>query len=358
MHNKKILSYLSKLKDYRKRTLPILSVLMLVVISAFFLSYNKGIAPIKNVSLLNTAALTGKEDFSEFPNVQKFEVANPKATVVYFPQIHKDPTTQPSDPKNNQASVAQKEIYNDLEKLNNKYGVSYVMDETDLYGPMPADKVTKIKNGFADIQTFQDSVNKTADHYLADGGSPDVANKFKDDASKAIAAYERNLYLTGSAAVLAAKEPKAHVYGSQVESTLNESKKELEDMVYLEQRINQLQGATASNPLMRSGGITMEQLSSALSNRNSSSLNSNMFGSISNFAKQKGDQELVSDLGDAQSKLGNLSTKKSFEAAPKFSDVPHTSNPYATSNNLNSLKAQYQVATQKFMTIAKDRRPW
>lgn len=332
----------------RNKVIALLFLITLIGSSGLFL-LNSGIvsAPVSNSSALLTDQSQAATNFdpkqlnSDFPDVQKFEVANAKGTIVYVPQIHKDPATQPSDQSNDQAVKAQKEIYQDLATLSTKYGVKYVMDETDVYGPMPQAKIDKINAGFNDIAEYNKEADKLAADYVSAGGSQQVADQFKKEANDSAGKYERNIYITGGAAVLAAKDVTSHAYGSQVPETLDKSKKSLENLLYLQERINQLQGINQTSIITPAS--TKNPAPSELSQ-------------IKNLADQKKDKALTDDVNALKEKQNNLSLSKSFEAVPKFSEVPHNNNPYAGRTDLANLKAKYQKDSEAYMSLIKDQR--
>lgn len=302
-------------------------------------------------------------DFGAYPNVEKFEVPNAKATVIYIPQIHREPTSNPNDKTNDQAAIIQKDIYKTLESLVDNNHINYVMDETDLYGPMPEDKVSKIKRGLSDSEDFRNSLDKTIDHYIKDGGDQNTADQIRKNGEASADRYERNIYLTGGAAVLAATNQNAHVYGSQNASTINEARDRLQDLMYLESRINELkgksnsgqassQGKNASNPQIQ------QILNSISSKRKSAPAGNAKITDIKAFAEKNNDTELSSQVDETLSKSKNLSTSKSFETSSGATaqKASTSTNPYQNSTNLSHLEHLYSQKYAEFMKIAKDRR--
>lgn len=298
----------------------------------------------------------------DFQNVEKHLVPNAKETVIYIPQVHKDPTSNMSDTVNDQAVVIQKEISRMLQTLVDKNHINYVMDETDNYGPMPADKVQKIKNGLANIDRLHADVNKLIDDYVKAGGDQATADQMKTDSDTKVESYKRNIYLTGGAAVLAATDTDAHVYGSQNPATIAEATKQLQNIVYIEQRINELQSA---NPTTGGAGAT----SGAGATGSASNILS-MLGSgnaspqvspiqpIKEFAAKNNNKELQDEINKVTSESQAILSVSSYETAPPASatSAQAQTNPYANETDLNKLKQMDQDATNQFMKIAKDQR--
>jgi len=287
-------------------------------------------------------------------------VPNAKATVVYIPQIHKEPTSNANDSTNDQAAVIQKDIYNTLQSLVNDNHITYVMDETDLYGPMPKDKVEKIQSGLNDIKEFRSAMDTTLDHYVKDGGSETSAEQIRKNGEAQISKFERNMYLTGGAAMLAATNEDAHVYGSQNAATLDEARKELQDLVYMEQRINELQSSSngsSSSQTSSSQSVVAQQMLGSLGSSSSSGNSGARISDVKAFATKNSDTELASEVDGTVAKFNKLSTSRSFETSSGSTQSASANvNPYKNATNLNQLKQQYDTAYAKFLKLAKDQR--
>lgn len=326
--------------------------------------FPSGIKLISNQAItFGSASHAPNLDFSDFGRVEKFEVPNAKKTVIYIPQIHKEPTLDMSDPKNDQAVVVQTEIYSMLDKLVSNHNITNVMDETDLYGPMPKDKVEKVKSGLAQSAKFRSDVKNVLAHYVKDGGSQETADAIQNSANDIADKFERNIYLTGGAAVLEAKNPEANVYGSQNAKTINEARVELQKIVYMEQRISQLQGGQnqgTTSTQAQSGTGNNAQIQNMLSQlgKSSTSKQTATLDPVKNFAKEKGDTALENEANDISVSSKQLSSGKSYETGSSVSSAQAGANvnPYANETNLKKLQSEYDQTYAKFMKIAKDQR--
>jgi hypothetical protein len=312
---------------------------------------NSSIDKASSSSSLMLGSNTFNESSLNFKNIEKFEVPNSKATVIYVPQVHKDPTTQAKDPKNDQAVVAQREIYSILNDLVSNNRIKYVMDETDIYGPMPKEKIGKIQSGFSDETDFRNNLKIAIDQYIKAGGSQDTALQVEKNAEKVISNFDRNIYLTGGAAVLAANNSNAHVYGSQDEVTLNESKDRLQNIVYLENRIAELDGTSKQSSISSN-----QPINNILSLLRNTEFNNNPLQPLKTFATTSDNKEMLDSINKAGDSLKNLSVDRSFEAISKFSDRTLDDNPYKNINNLSYLKKEYDKQYKEFMSIVKDQR--
>jgi len=324
-------------------------------------------SPVRSLSVaklnqsINTSLSSDAPDLNNlnFKNIEKFEVPNAKATVIYIPQLHKEPTSNASDKTNDQATTVQKEISGMLKTLVDDNHVKYVMDETDLYGSMPADKVEKIKAGFSEIEGIRSDIKTIIEHYLKDGGSTETADAVQKSVDEKLDGYERNIYLTGGAAVLAAQDDDAHVYGSQNADTINEAKVELQNLVYMEARIKELEAQNGSGSIGTTSTSSSSQSSAAsiLSALGSSSKSSgSSLQPIINFAKKNNDTELIEEISKITSASKAFTSSRSYETTSATSTTTAPVNVYKNVTDLEGLKEEYQTAYNKFMKLAKDQR--
>lgn len=354
---KKTISSFKKLSKRHKLYASLSLVLALAIISA--LTGTGKLESANYVSGQRTAitAVKTMARLEDLGTVEKYEVPNSTKTVIFVPQIHKEPTKQASDSVNDSAAVIQADIYRTLNTLVNEHDITYVMDETDLYGPMPQDKIAKIKAGISDIDELRKSMNITLDQYVKVGGSQKVADDLRKSTEERIKQFERNLYLTGGAAVLAATNANSHVYGSQNAATISEARKELQNIVYLENRINTLQGKTKSsgNLPVNSQSQSQKILSSLrTSDRSSGSAHLNP---VYELSAQKQDQSLKSATDEFKTKYNKLSSSKTFETGSNGANASSAPvDPYKNSTNLSQLKAEYDQKLAAFMKVAKDQR--
>lgn len=339
------------------RRLPFAASMFLLVVVFITIGIVNSPAPIASgsgFSRVISTTLSGPDLKNlNFKNVQRFEVPNATKTVIYIPQIHREPTSNQADSTNDQALVIQREIASMLKTLVDDNHVTYVMDETDNFGPMPADKIQKIKTGVANITKLRADVKSLADHYVKDGGSADTAKTVVSDANTKIDGYERAIYLTGGAAVLAGTDSNAHVYGSQNPATIAEATKQLQNIVFIEQRISQLDPSTASSASSGSQANILSMLGSS-----SGSSNASPIQSIKDFAAEKQDKEMQSEIDKITAGSKAISGATNYETTPAVTTVgaqPQT-NPYTKETNLAKLKQMNQDATAKFMKLAKDQR--
>ncbi len=285
-----------------------------------------------------------------FTQVERHEVPNAKATVVYIPQLHREPTSTPEDPKNNQAYSVQKEISGMLTQMSKENGVNYAMDETDLYGPLPQDKIAKIKNGVAAISDFKKNLEISLTRYVKNGGSQSEVQNMRSQALNQIAPMERRLYLTGGAAVFSAN-PGSYVYGSQDKATIQLASQKLQNLSMMEKRIAQLESGQGQSVASASQN-NLGSLAGLMGNRR---MSTSIFSALSSTANSSNDIKMLDAIKAATNDLQILSSMSNFESAPT-SQQANNSDTYQNRNDLAGLKSEYTAAQADFMKIAKDQR--
>ena len=315
-----------------------------------------------------TVAGTSATLESQFKHVERYPVSGAQKTVIFIPQIHKEPTAAVSDTVNDQAVVIQKEIYSMLNQLVNKDNAKYVMDETNLYGQMPQDKIEKIKDGIALEDKYKSDLNNLLQNFIKNGGSQADVDKIQQASTVELSKFERNIYLTGSAAMLAATNSNSVVYGSQNAPTIIEAKKELENLVYMENRIKELGGSVgddgnssnaqpaSTNSSSTSQNAELQQIL-ALLNKTSGS-NSNVLAPVDQLAKTTNNNDLSEEANKCRSELNNLLSKTDFESSLENTNTGNSinNNPYQTVSNLKTLQSDYNTAYTKFIKLVKDQR--
>jgi len=284
--------------------------------------------------------------FLNFKNVEEFWVPGATKTVIYIPQIHKKPGSADNDAKNDQAVAVQKEIVGILGKLKSENNMDGTMDEADLYGPMPANKLEQMRANIDDINQIRKLADSISNQYLSDGGSGQVANNFKAAADKEVSKRERSIYLIGGAAVFAAKEPSVTVYGSQNKETIDKAKVMLQDITFMEERIAQLDKLSGkSTSSANSSTANLEEIYRLLGD------GSDNIQSLISTINKVSDPDLLSQTKEFYSLL-NKSNSTIIESLTASAPL----NPYANTYNLTDLKRKHDNLLNEFTKIAKDQR--
>jgi len=169
-----------------------------------------------------------KEELPSFlpiGSVYSSNVENSKGTAVLFPQTHRYPGTEPNDPVNNNAQIAQEQIYKIMSYLARNEGIDFMMAEGDLYGPVPEDKIDQLSQKIA----------------LRDRLAPSLGKGFLYGLTQLL---EREIALAGAPYQLKARDKDLILYGAENEATYNYSADIVRNYVYLNDRRNQLENGT------------------------------------------------------------------------------------------------------------------
>jgi len=180
--------------------------------------------------------LSGVDQMSELPvgSVTLHKVEDAKAGAVLIPQNHKYPGSDTDDPRNDSAEVTQKEIYQILEKLHNKYGLDLVVNEGELKGPVPegkgkVQKVEKLLQAKEKIASNVQKLKKAANQgKISESAFEQVSSRSR----KVLDRIDRRIALTGAPYILAAKKDEVDIYGAENQATRQKCKKIVRDYIY------------------------------------------------------------------------------------------------------------------------------
>lgn len=339
--------YISKIKQFNKKriiNLWFISILLLMIVFSIVASA-KDIAQIKSIAKIDQINESQNvEDFS-FQNVEKHLVPGAESTVIYIPQIHKEPTSNMSDSKNDKAFLVQKEISEILNSIIENNKINYIMDETDIYGPMPEDKIGKIKEGLELLKKYNELSQAIANQYVSSGGSKDNADQFLKLTAKEAEKFERKLYLTGGSSVVEVTNSNAVVYGSQNPDTIQECRLRLQDIVKMEKKITSFEKTASKDTKTTS----KDNLLGLLSRTGSSQ--TDPLSKIKDFGGQD-----LSNVAEFKEISGKMDKTQGFETG-KTSDVAANYAPVNIEGlSYSQLKKLYDQKYSEFMEIAKDRR--
>jgi hypothetical protein len=133
-------------------------------------------------------------------------VQNSKGTAIYLPQVHRNPGSSISDPINNSAEIAQRQIYDIISYLVKNKNIKFAMAEGDIYGKVPQEKIDLLKNK------------------IGSGGNSNT----------------REINLAGAPYRLKAEGVDFTLYGGETKSTYDQSADIVRDYIYLSDRLDQL----------------------------------------------------------------------------------------------------------------------
>ena len=293
------------------------------------------------------------ESLGIYSNVEKFTVPNAVATVIFIPQIHKEPTTDALDSKNDQAVLVQKEILNLINSLVGQNNLRLIMDETDLYGPVPGDKISKIQKGMYLIPEYEKTSTELANEYVKSGGSKEMADQLLKSTKQKIVDFERRLYLVGAPAIVESENKNAIVYGSQNKATIEECRLRLRDIVKIEKKLASFEAKQNSAVSMSNNSDLIQSLKNLSGNKSAGAF-SEIKNSQQEFPQLGTRIEDFEKISSEIDKLNDFETEPTNAGLESFSDYRPVGD--ITNLNQNELKKLYDKQYDEFMVIAKDRR--
>ncbi len=104
-------------------------------------------------------ALVAKINSAGLPasSVTFYSTPAAKGVAIYIPQVHKNPGSQAADVSNNDAEIAQNQIYKIISFLTRQTGIKYVMTEGEMYGPVPQAKLDSLRSNLHKLEQNKNS---------------------------------------------------------------------------------------------------------------------------------------------------------------------------------------------------------
>lgn len=273
-------------------------------------------------------------------------------TVILIPQIHQGPGSDPGDGSNDQAAVAQQQIY-DIARRTQEQHVDTFMMEGEASGDVSKQKVEAVSKKMAERRAFADDISKLTDRMgMAD---PSERDSVKSQADQALQTADRTVLLTGAILKLKAEQPKLNLLGVEKPSTQESSRTIVRDRLYLQDRLSQLDGtqsgsqtaSTAAANTTFAGGSNTTQLLSLLSRP---SLDS----TLQNVATRSNDPAVDDGVQNARQALKEL---RAPIESPESGPMPSRSdNPYADVTDRTELQQKLDENNQKLQQVIIDQR--
>lgn len=266
------------------------------------------------------------------------ETPNSIGTAIYLPQIHQEPGSSASDSVNNQAETAQNQIYSIISHLE-KNGTNLVMAEGDLYGPVPDEKISLLKNKISaknDLTSNLQKLNSSSDV------DPSLKNKIATDGNKVLSAANRAITLEGAPYRLKAEGRDINLYGAENKTTFDQSANLVRNHIYLQDRISQLSGGMSMQT-----GSSMPSQTNSLSDALASDL-SNMESALPNDSDLK---TVSQNIKNDMAVLNQIYRPSGSENGPSRSD-----NPYSGISNIQTLQLKMRQNEQSINSVVIDQR--
>jgi len=315
------------------------------------------------------AELVEKIQSADLPvgKVTLHETSDAWGTVVYIPQTHRNPGTDPHERINDSAEVAQNQMYLVISYLTKEMGIRFVMAEGDLYDTIPEQKIAYIRKKI-DARNQLAALVQQYDLLLeTESVDPFLEKQIIEKANKAIAQADREIILEGAPYRLRAENGETFtLYGSENEETLKEGAQLVRDYVYLKDRMSELQAPQRGLLAQRMRGFPSTSfhtnnmhplLAQLLSPMNSFMSDINSLKSLA-VAGEK--IKLANILGKIQQSFKSLQDLNKADFRPQnrtFAEAPlREDNPYKSINNHRKLKSLLAFSEEKIQEVVVDRR--
>lgn len=297
-----------------------------------------------------STALKGFTD----PNIgstEYYPVTNSKGTVILIPQQHQNPGSEAADRSNDLAETTQIQIHGILKSLNLNLGINLVLAEGEMYGPVPDNKIRYISKLINLKNKLSGQIIK-----LKSNSTPDILGLEKglvNDLDYYLSSLDREIALLGAPYRLKAEGKNITLYGIENQDTYDKSADLVRNLVYLEDRENQL---APSQPIALSNGnglssafpISMPQQSpSQVLERDFSLLNM-----VNEFPLLPGN----SALSDLQNTFNEIEALKKNNSAPTSALPSRTDNPYKNISDPGKISSLLQQTNNDIQKTIIDQR--
>ncbi|MBI4708587.1 MAG: hypothetical protein HY764_00025 [Candidatus Portnoybacteria bacterium] len=297
------------------------------------------------------ACLIGLEGLSCVGDISQHPAPNSWAQAVLIPQTHKYPGSQASDSMNNQAEIAQNQIYEIISYIQKNSGINFVMIEGDLYGPEQSNEKTQI---LAEKIALREKLVKQAEQIkeaMANGTiSPSIEIKFSKDIDAFIATLDREIALKGAAYLLKARGGDLTIYGSEDAETLSQCTQITRNYIYQKDRKTQLESnGTNSQSLAMLRNLYMSQTQKKTDPEQC--IQSDILTLSSDTSPEL--KKALNQFQETFNELQNLQTQEdnSGQPAPSRSD-----NPYNSITSLSQINSLIQESEKAIETTIIDVR--
>jgi len=319
-----------------------------------YISNPAPISPDK-VTLVNSKTYNGLP----VGEVKSYETADAWGTAVFIPQNHRYPGTDPADKVNDSAEAAQKQIYDIISFLNEKYGIKFVMAEGDLYGKVDGDKIDALAEKIKARNTFANQVSVLKTEMKKQNVEASVINDFSVSATGYIESLDREIILQGAPYKMKSEGKNISLYGSEVQGTQEESAVIVRNYIYQQDRQKALTGNQKTPEVARTDN-SQSSLAKAyallLSKRGSKDNDlETSFNSIEQLPS--GNSYLDSLIAETKRTYLSLKNGNGKRGATTTATSPSRSeNPYQKINDPQKIQTLVAQSENKIQEVVIDRR--
>jgi uncharacterized protein (DUF2164 family) len=315
--------------------------------------------------------LASVEAYAGLPvgEVKSFEALNSKYTTVFIPQKHKFPGSAAADPKNDSAEIAQNEIYQIMEYLNQEHGVDLVAVEGELFGEVTDEKMGPYEGQVAMKAELSKKMNELKIDLEKQDFDPSLENEILEAGARTIAVMDRELILAGAGQKIKADSDNIKLFGLENLETRERSAVVVRDYIYQKDQLAACSGHT-ENPLMRmmrenrlldlkqaqGPGNALQILAKLKQQQNGTGELSNALDRLEQEAKLKNSHETARLAAEAKDILEKMRAGKSAKQANFSSGSKRSDNPYKGINDPEKMKQLISQSEQKINDLVIDQR--
>lgn len=299
--------------------------------------------PIKPEENINNLVQNLKNSIYAVSDVKVNNVNNAKGIVVYLPQEHKDPTTSVDDPSNDNAIKVQQELYDVIKHLTKDGAVDLVMTEGELYGRVPEDRLSKLKIKMDASEKLEASLSELESLKSLDGLNPALLTNALNEAKLVKEKNKREIDLLEAPYKVKAEDESIILYGSENKGTYEKSASLVRKYVYLQDRLNQLQGGQNINSFNRQMPTAGPQIQDLLKQlKNSLTDQTTALDELKKQGELNGNDEIVDACEHANEAINELTQNDNVGGTPSRLDNPYQSvnNPYQLQVMLSQTEAE------------------
>ena len=293
-------------------------------------------------------------------NVTIHTATTSQGVAVLIPQSHRYPGSAPEDVVNNTAEIAQNQIYQIIPELINRYNINFIMAEGDSYCEVSSEKIDGLAEKITSRERFSLAFQELKESLLQKGYAPALIEKFSKDAEAVLRKNDRAIILAGAPYKLKAEGSSFTLFGSENPATVEEGKVLVRDYIYLEDRLNQLQGPMAAflppgSAVQIPQSFDIQSLLSLLKPLTPENALRRALQSLLVVVNSKGDEKTSQDITSIERDLTRLIESDSVEGgqtpAPSRED-----NPYMTISDRKALEAKLSETEGKITKTVIEKR--
>ncbi len=316
--------------------------------------------------------LTNPDYFKNLPvaNIKNSRVNKAWGTVIYMPQIHQMPGSNPNDNQNNKAEITQNQSYQILQNIIRDFPLKLVLIEGENKGDISLQKKDslaqkiKIRN---QLVTNLDFIQKNPPKNPV---AVELQKKVLHEGKMIIAQIDREIILKGAPLKLWAEGADITLAGTENPQTIEISKKLVRDFYYLQDRLQEInkpkQLGYKSNIILKLGTalnqVNLDDFSPQLMDSNQDNFITNFYKNLKELllhnqtaSESKKSNENIQNLASSLGALLNL--KRQEDQQNNAHDAPSRSdNPFSYINDPQQITALIMENQDKINNTIIDKR--